>query len=79
MTHVVLRRTREPRWPLALLSAKQRVVVVLHDLEGFTHEEIGEQLGIATGTSKATLSRARDMLRNALTTRAVNAGAVHAT
>jgi len=39
---------------------------VLHDIEGFTHEEIGEQLGVAEGTSKATLSRARHTLRLAL-------------
>jgi RNA polymerase sigma-70 factor (ECF subfamily) len=45
------------------LPDHQRVVVILHDLEGFTHEEIGEQLGIAAGTSKATLSRARAALR----------------
>src|SRR4051812_47101335 len=38
---------------LAMLSDQQRMVVILHDLEGFTHEEIGEQLGMAEGTSKA--------------------------
>lgn len=51
---------------LAALPDRQRVVVVLHDVEGFTHEEIGAQLGIAAGTSKATLSRARQALRLAL-------------
>jgi RNA polymerase sigma factor (sigma-70 family) len=50
---------------LAQLPEHQRVVVVLHDLEGFTHEEIGAQLGIAVGTSKVTLFRARAALRNA--------------
>ncbi len=43
-----------------------REVVVMHDVEGYTHEEIGEVLKVATGTSKARLSRARQMLREAL-------------
>ena len=51
---------------LAALPDQQRMVVLLHDVEGFTHEEIGEQLGMAPGTSKATLSRARQTLRLAL-------------
>jgi len=58
---------------LAALPDHQRVVVVLHDVEGFTHEEIGEQLGMATGTSKATLSRARQALRLALSEGVSNA------
>lgn len=40
-----------------------REVLVLHDLEGYTHEEIGALLGIAEGTSKSQLSRARQTLR----------------
>jgi RNA polymerase sigma-70 factor (ECF subfamily) len=51
---------------LAALPDHQRVVVVLHEIEGFTHDEIAAQLGIAAGTSKATLSRARQALREAL-------------
>ena len=51
---------------LALLPDRQRVVVVLHDVEGYTHQEIAEQLGIASGTAKATLSRARSALRRML-------------
>lgn len=43
-----------------------RVVVVMHDLEGFTHDDIARVLGIAPGTSRARLSRARGMLRDAL-------------
>ena len=58
---------------LAALSDAQRMVVVLHDIEGFTHEEIAGQLGMATGTSKATLSRARRALRLALTQGVLNA------
>jgi RNA polymerase sigma-70 factor, ECF subfamily len=52
---------------LAALSDSRRIVVVLHDVEGFTHEEIAAELGMAVGTSKATLSRARRALRIALT------------
>jgi RNA polymerase sigma-70 factor (ECF subfamily) len=51
---------------IARLPAHQRAVVVLHDVEGFTHEEIAEQLGVAVGTSKGTLSRAREALRRML-------------
>ncbi len=43
-----------------------RIVFVMHDVEGYTHEEIGAALGIETGTSKAQLSRARGKLREAL-------------
>lgn len=43
-----------------------RTVFVMHDVEGFTHEEIGGALGVETGTSKAQLSRARAKLRTAL-------------
>jgi RNA polymerase sigma-70 factor (ECF subfamily) len=43
-----------------------REVFVLHDVEGFKHEEIGERCGIAVGTSKAQLHRARRLLREAL-------------
>ena len=40
-----------------------REVLVLHDVEGHTHEEIGRMLGIAAGTSKSQLSRARAAVR----------------
>jgi RNA polymerase sigma-70 factor (ECF subfamily) len=43
-----------------------RTVFVLHDVEGYTHEEIGGLLGVQPGTSKAQLSRARARLRVAL-------------
>ena len=43
-----------------------RTVFVMHDVEGYTHEEIGTALGIQPGTSKAQLSRARARLREAL-------------
>ena len=43
-----------------------RTVFVMHDVEGYTHEEIGTALGIQSGTSKAQLFRARAKLRIAL-------------
>lgn len=43
-----------------------RTVFVMHDVEGYTHEEIAAALGVETGTSKAQLSRARAKLRVAL-------------
>lgn len=42
-------------------------VFILHDVEGFKHEEIAQSLGISAGTSKAQLHRARMMLRRHLT------------
>lgn len=43
-----------------------RTVFLMHDLEGFSHGEIADTLGVAEGTSKARLSRARSKLRDAL-------------
>ncbi|MCC6316747.1 MAG: sigma-70 family RNA polymerase sigma factor [Gemmatimonadaceae bacterium] len=43
-----------------------RTVFVMHDVEGFTHEEIAQSLGIQPGTSKAQLFRARARLRDVL-------------
>jgi RNA polymerase sigma-70 factor, ECF subfamily len=40
-----------------------RQVFVLHDVEGFKHEEIAAMIGVTTGTSKAQLHRARMLLR----------------
>ncbi|HEU5171135.1 MAG TPA: sigma-70 family RNA polymerase sigma factor [Gemmatimonadales bacterium] len=48
---------------LARLPAGYREVVVLHELEGYTHEQIAELLGIDPGTSKSQLHRARQRLR----------------
>jgi RNA polymerase sigma-70 factor, ECF subfamily len=48
------------------LPPKYRVVVVMHDVEGYTHEEIAAALRVEVGTSKAQLSRARAKLRAAL-------------
>ena len=51
---------------LAELSAPMREVIVMHDVEGFTHEEIAQVQGIAPGSSRARLSRARAQLRDLL-------------
>ncbi len=51
---------------IARLPPGCRNVLVLHDIEGFEHGEIGKLLGIAEGTSKAHLFRARRLLREAL-------------
>jgi RNA polymerase sigma-70 factor (ECF subfamily) len=51
---------------VAALPEGCRAVFMMHDAEGFTHEEIGTALGISAGTSKAQLSRARAKLRVAL-------------
>jgi RNA polymerase sigma-70 factor, ECF subfamily len=48
------------------LSDKYRTVFVMHDVEGYTHEEISETLGIPIGTSKSHLFQARGKLRVAL-------------
>ena len=40
-----------------------REVFVLHDMEGYRHEEIGQMLGCTSGTSRSQLHRARMMLR----------------
>jgi RNA polymerase sigma-70 factor (ECF subfamily) len=51
---------------ISKLPAGARKVFVLHDVEGYKHEEIGEMLGITSGGSKAQLHRARLLLREAL-------------
>ncbi len=48
---------------LSSLPDELASVVILHDLEGFTHPEIAAMLGIPEGTSRSHLSRARRMLR----------------
>lgn len=51
---------------VADLPAGAREVFVLHDVEGYRHDEIGDLLDIAPGTSKSRLHRARGLLREAL-------------
>ena len=43
-----------------------RTVFVMHDVEGYTHQEIAATLGVQPGTSKAQLFRARARLRETL-------------
>jgi RNA polymerase sigma-70 factor (ECF subfamily) len=43
-----------------------RDVYVLHDVHGYTHQEIADLLGIVEGTSKSQLNRARHLLRSSL-------------
>jgi RNA polymerase sigma-70 factor (ECF subfamily) len=52
---------------IAALPAGARTVFVLHDIEGYRHREIARLTGLAEGTSKAQLHRARRLLRKALT------------
>ena len=49
------------------MPAGYHEVLLLHDVEGFTHEEIGGILGIEIGTSKSQLARGRRWLRSRLT------------
>jgi RNA polymerase sigma-70 factor, ECF subfamily len=51
---------------VAKLPVQARTVLVLHDIEGYSHAEIGAMLGITIGTSKAHLHRARIQLRKVL-------------
>ena len=51
---------------IAALPDGYRMVFVMHDVEGYTHEEIAASLGIQPGTSKAQLFKARGKLREAL-------------
>ena len=48
------------------LSPGARTVFMLHDVEGYTHEEIAERLGITSGGSKSQLFKARAKLRTLL-------------
>jgi RNA polymerase sigma factor (sigma-70 family) len=52
---------------LEKLPAGARKIFVLHDVEGYKHEEIADMCGITAGGSKAQLHRARLLLREALT------------
>jgi RNA polymerase sigma-70 factor (ECF subfamily) len=53
---------------LQQLTERQRTVIVLHDVEGFRHAEIGEILGIPEGTARSDLHHARQFLRKLLGT-----------
>ena len=51
---------------IATLPAGAKRVFILHDVEGYKHEEIATMLGVTSGGSKAQLHRARMLLREAL-------------
>ena len=51
---------------LEKLPARQRAVIVMHDVEGFKHAEIGTMLGIPEGTARSDLHYARSFLRGVL-------------
>ena len=51
---------------IAALPDGYRTVFLMHDVEGFTHEEIAERLGITSGGSKSQLFKARTKLRRLL-------------
>ena len=65
-------READPDLKLKLAAAIEelptgyRTVFLMHDVEGYTHQQIGSALGIQEGTSKAQLSRARAKLRQQL-------------
>jgi len=51
---------------MTYLSPGARTVFILHDIEGYTHDEIGKELGITSGGSKSQLFKARAKLRRLL-------------
>lgn len=54
---------RDLEGAISRLPERARTVLVLHDVEGYKHGEIAEMTGMAEGTSKAQLHRARKLLR----------------
>jgi len=54
---------------ISQLPLGYRIVFILHDVEGFEHDQIGKMLGCAVGTSKSQLHKARQRLRQLLTGR----------
>ena len=60
ITHLDLERA------IAQLPDGCRMAFVLHDVEGYEHREVAERLGIATGTSKSQVHKARMRLRRLL-------------
>ncbi|WP_374247826.1 RNA polymerase sigma factor [Thermomonas sp.] len=63
-SHAMLGRDLEQA--VATLPPRARAVLVLHDVEGWTHEAIATELDMAVGSSKAQLHRARGLLRTRL-------------
>jgi len=59
-------RQRDLERSIAKLPERARSVLVLYDIEGYQHSEIAEMTGMAVGSSKAQLHRARKLLREEL-------------
>lgn len=59
-------RTMDLEAAIASLPTAARMVFVLHDVEGYRHRDIAEMTGMAEGTSKSQLFRARGLLRERL-------------
>lgn len=59
-------RQRDLERSIAKLPERARTVLVLYDIEGYQHAEIAEMTGMAVGSSKAQLHRARKLLREEL-------------
>ena len=55
--------SRRLEWALDRLPERMRKVLILHDVEGYTHDEIGELLGTTAGTSTSQLFKARGKMR----------------
>src|SRR5690606_13963380 len=53
-------------WALGRISPDQRIVVILSDINGHSYDEIAEIIGVAPGTVKSRLHRARTRLREIL-------------
>jgi RNA polymerase sigma-70 factor, ECF subfamily len=51
---------------IAGLPERARTVLILYDIEGYRHEEIAEMTGMAVGSSKAQLHRARKLVQEVL-------------
>ena len=51
---------------VAALPAGARAVLLLHDVYGYKHSEVSELLGVAVGTAKAQLHRARNLMKREL-------------
>ena len=59
-------RCRQVICSIKRLPPGARRVFILHDVEGYKHEEIADMLGVTSGATKAQLHRARLLLREAL-------------
>jgi RNA polymerase sigma-70 factor (ECF subfamily) len=55
--------SKKLEWALDHLPERMRKGLILHDVEGYTHDEIGELLGTTVGTSKSQLFKARGKMR----------------